>query len=82
MVGSDMAGAPMAIYLGVCSSVTGTASTAAQFLFNGASREAGAFGNQFIALSQPDVVLNLDRLCFSEGWHNRPFLCHSDQRVP
>ena len=53
--------------LGVRSSVAGSASTAAQFLFNGAPREADTFGNQSIAQSQPDVVLNLDRLRFGEG---------------
>ncbi len=53
--------------LGARSSVAGSASTAAQFLFNGAPREADTFGNQSIAQSQPDVVLNLDRLRFGEG---------------
>ena len=61
--------------LGVRSSVAGPASTAAQFLFNGGPREADAFANQFITQSQPDVVLNLDRLCFGEGWLDRFFFC-------
>ena len=39
---------------GVRSSIAGAASTAAQFAFNGASREADAFGNQFI--TQPGLI--------------------------
>ena len=75
MAGSAVSGAPTATRLGVRSSVAGPASTAAQFTFNGAPQGADAFGNQFIAQSQPDVVLNLDRLCFGEGWLDR--LCFS-----
>ena len=64
--------------LGVRSSVAGSISTAAQFTFNGAPRVADAFGNQFIAQSQPDVVLNLDRLRFGEGWLDRLSFCFSN----
>ncbi len=75
MAGSAVSGAPTAMCLGVCGSVAGPAYTAAHFAFNGAPREADVFGNRFITQSRPAVVLNLDRLCFGEGWLDR--LCFS-----
>ena len=78
VVGSAVHGAPAAMRLGVRSSVAGPASTAAQFPLNGAPREADSLGNQFIAQSKPDVVLNLVTLCFGEGWHERFSFCLSN----
>ena len=75
MAGSAVSGAPTAMCLGVCGSVAGPAYTAAHFAFNGAPREADVFGNRFITQSRPDVVLNLDRLCFGEGWQRVFFFC-------
>ena len=75
MVGSAVPSALAAMCLGVCSTVLGATSTAAYFPFNGAHREADALGNQLIAHSKPDVVLELVTLCFGEGQHERFFFC-------
>ena len=82
MVGGADFGATVAVRLGLGGTVLGATPAAAHFALNGAHRETDSLGDQFIAHSQPDIVLNLVTLGFGEGWHGGISFCLRKQRVP